>query len=75
MKKNIIIGTGGHARAVWSSINALKNIKVNGFIDIKFKGTAEKISGIDVIGGLEALDKFSKLDISIYLAIDPKKCD
>ena len=69
MKKNIIIGAGGHARAAWSCINTLKNTKVDGFIDIDFKGVAEKIFGIDVIGGLEALDKFRTPDINIYLAI------
>lgn len=69
MKKNIIIGAGGHARAVWASVNALKNTQVHAFIDIDFKEEGEKILGVDVIGGLESLEKFSKLDINTYLAI------
>jgi sugar O-acyltransferase (sialic acid O-acetyltransferase NeuD family) len=69
MKKIILIGAGGHVRAVISTINQINKWKLIGIIDIAYNGNSETILGIKTIGLLKSLNDYSKKDTYIFLSI------
>ena len=70
MKKIIIIGAGGHCRAVMATALISRIWQILGIIDLDYNlSKNEKILGHDIIGPLDKLNEFSSDDTSIFLAI------
>ena len=55
MKKLVIIGAGGHGRAVISTAMQQKEWEVHGVIDVNYHQQEEEILGVPVIGGKELI--------------------
>lgn len=69
MKELILIGVGGHARAVISVIKRISKLKLKYIIDPNFKNNEEKILGHLVNGSLELLKNLTPENFEIFLAI------
>ena len=69
MQQLIVIGSGGHSRAVLSTIKLLDSFSLVGIIDINFSDPGECILGIPVLGGLDYLNSLSSESLSLFLAI------
>jgi len=70
MNNIIIIGSGGHTRAVVSTLLATKISKKKlNIIDLNYKNKKEYILGVPVIGPLNKLEKFSVQSSSIFLSV------
>ena len=64
----IIVGAGGHCRIVIDAAVS-SGYNVLGIIDLGYKGQEERILGINVMGGLDALDNHDASNTSIFIAI------
>lgn len=73
MKKVVIIGAGGHARAVLSTLSLINNCSAEAIIDLNYTGAVELILEIPVVGGLSKLQEFSPLQYTVFLAIGDNK--
>jgi sugar O-acyltransferase (sialic acid O-acetyltransferase NeuD family) len=73
MNNLIIIGSGGHTRAVVSTLLETKTSKTLSIIDLNYKNKEEDILGVPVIGSLEKLEKYSIQSTSIFLSIGENK--
>ena len=73
MKEVVVIGSGGHARAVLSTLSLIKDCSAAAIIDINYIGAQEFIFGIPVVGGLSKLQEFSPLQYSVFFAIGDNK--
>lgn len=69
MRELILIGVGGHARAVISVINRIPEFNLKYIIDPDFKNNDEKILGHLVNGSLELLKNLTPENFEIFLAI------
>jgi len=69
MNKLIVVGAGGHARTVISTINELKLWDIYGVVDVNFSGQKETILGVDVLGGVTIIDLFTDSDMGIVVAL------
>ena len=70
MRNLIVIGSGGHARPVISTIHMDKKFNLVGIIDLEFNNKIkENILGIPIIGPISFLEKTNHLDTSIFIAI------
>ena len=69
MRKLVVIGAGGHGRAVISTAVLQQKWDVHGVIDINYQQQKEEILGVDVIGGLELIPSLSNKEVSLVLAI------
>jgi sugar O-acyltransferase (sialic acid O-acetyltransferase NeuD family) len=69
MKKIIIIGAGGHARAVLSTLSLINDCSAAAIIDLNYTGANELILDIPVVGGFSKLQEFSPLQYTVFLAI------
>ena len=69
MKRLIVVGAGGHARAVIDAAYASKEWIVEGVVDLKFDGTSEEVLGVPVIGGAEMIPMFEREDYWFFVAI------
>jgi len=70
-KKSIVIGTGGHSRAVISLIKKQKNYIIHGLIEISSKvNLQERVLNCAVIGGLEDIEDLLKdKSYSYFIAV------
>lgn len=64
----VIIGTGGHARAVIDAAIAA-GFQLQGIIDIDYKGREEEILGCPVIGDFSLLNNFDSGKTAVAVAI------
>lgn len=64
----IVVGAGGHARVVGSSLRCL-GIDICGFLDLDFVGGHEEIFGAPVIGNLDELRRFAPDHFDAHVAI------
>jgi len=71
-KKNLIIGTGGHARVVIDTLEHCK-LKISGLLDLSYKNANEKILSYPVLGDYSTLLTFSKDEYNILIAIGDNK--
>lgn len=69
MKKIVIIGAGGHGRAVISTAMQLRQWDLHGVIDVNFHQQDEEILGVPVIGGMELLAALDCREISLAVAV------
>ena len=67
MKKIIVVGAGGHSRAIISTLISQNIWDILAILDINFQGEGEKILGVPVIG--EEYSLFKHSDISAVVAI------
>ena len=72
MNDLLIIGSGGHSRAVLSAAFHHKDLNIIGIIDINFKED-QNILGVPVIGSIEKLSSFSKQSTKVFMAIGDNK--
>lgn len=69
IKKAVVIGCGGHARAVGAALHAL-NITIHGYLDASFKkGQVEIIKHGALIGTIDYLSQIDSLEYDIYVAV------
>ena len=68
MKDLIIIGAGGHTRPVIDVAFSL-GYEVIGIIDVDYKGSEERIMGVEVIGGMDKLTGFAPDLVQVFIAI------
>lgn len=73
MNNLIIIGSGGHTRAVVSTLLETKISKKLSIIDLNYKDKDEDILGVPVIGSLEKLKTCSIKTTSIFLSVGENK--
>lgn len=73
MNKVIIVGAGGHSRAVISVLKKNLKFKIHCIIDLEYKKINEKILGVPVLGSLEILKKYSNTTYRIFNAIGNNK--
>jgi UDP-perosamine 4-acetyltransferase len=71
-KKMLIIGAGGHARAVIDAAECC-GYTIEGIIDVDYRGVAEQILGYPVIGGMEMLDNYPADAMMLFIAIGKGK--
>ncbi len=69
MRKLVVIGAGGHARAVISTAMLQKRWDILGVIDINYHMQKEEILGVEVIGGMELTPSLNNNEISIVIAV------
>ena len=69
MKYSVVIGSGGHCRAVLSILKSDKTRKIKGIIDLEKHTHGEIIMGIPVIGSVEYLQNLPTDSVDIFLAI------
>tara|TARA_B110000858_G_C17578418_1_gene370122 strand:+ start:81 stop:707 length:627 start_codon:yes stop_codon:yes gene_type:complete len=69
MNELLIIGAGGHSRAVIATLLESKIWKLVGIIDLAYKDIKEDILGVPIIGSLEKLHSYSAQSTSIFLAL------
>ena len=72
MNDLLIIGSGGHSRAVISAALLCKDWNLIGIIDLNFK-EEENILGIPVLGPIKKLNSFSNQSTKVFLAIGDNK--
>ena len=68
-KQAIIIGSGGHSRAVLSILDSLNTHNVLGVLDLRVNGPSESILGVPVIGSIDKIEEFDNNIVDIFLAI------
>jgi len=64
----LILGAGGHARVVVDAALS-SGVEILGIIDFEYQGQKENILGINVLGGIDVLDKYNPKKISVAIAI------
>ena len=69
MRDIIIIGSGGHSRAVISIVKSAKKWRKVSIIDTKYNGNIEKILTVPVVGGIEFLEKLNINNTDVFVAI------
>ena len=67
-KSLLIIGSGGHAKAVIDALSSSGKIPL-GVIDLNFKNKEEKILGVDVIGDISLLESYNNNETQVAIAI------
>ena len=72
MSDLIIVGAGGHSRAVISAALFSKNWNIIGVIDNNFQ-EEENILGIPCIGKLDKINSFSNKNTKVFIAIGDYK--
>lgn len=72
VKKAVIIGSGGHCRAMVENLRSVGSEPV-GIIDLDYKGQDESIMGVPVIGPLDTLAKHAPGETALYLAMGDNK--
>lgn len=67
MKNILIIGAGGHARPVMSTIRGIGQWNIVGVIDLNFHGQSEVIMSAPILGGIDKIYDYdpSKTDLAI----------
>ncbi len=74
MNKLILIGAGGHSRAVIAAALLSKKWKIEGILDLNYQESKdESILDIPVIGSIDKLRNLSQKDISIFISIGDNK--
>lgn len=68
-KKLLVIGSGGHSRAVLDAAVNMACWEIEGVIDPSFDGVPEKIFSFPVLGGLNAIGEFDPAATDIFVAI------
>jgi len=69
-RQAIIIGTGGHCRALLSLLTALGKHEMMGIVDLAKPTVGEVIMGVPVIGASNCLEAFHwRVDLDVFLAI------
>lgn len=71
-KNLIIIGVGGHARAVIDAAE-LQGFNILGIIDTNYHDQEEEIINYKVMGGFSALEYFDTKDTDVFIAIGDGK--
>lgn len=66
--KVIIIGGGGHAKALMDSIFSAAFYKIEGILDASIRA-GEKVLGVPVLGGDELLDRYINFKDKLFLAL------
>jgi sugar O-acyltransferase (sialic acid O-acetyltransferase NeuD family) len=70
IRQAIIIGTGGHCRAILSVLTALGKHEMMGIVDLAKPSVGEVIMGVPVIGSSNYLEEIhGREDIDVFLAI------
>lgn len=67
-KSLLVIGSGGHAKAVIDSALSSGLVPL-GVIDLNYKNQEEKILGVNVLGNINVLEKYSHKETSVIIAI------
>lgn len=65
----IIIGAGGHCRAVLAVFMANPKWNLRGIIDLSFLGQSESILGVPIIGGIDLLETIQASDTCVFIAV------
>lgn len=74
MKDLIVIGSGGHARAVIDTAKLNSLLNITGVLDINFEENVnENILGVPVLGGMQYLKKINPGRTFVFLAIGDNK--
>ena len=76
MKKAIIIGTGAQAKYAVNNMGFQKETLIEGLIEVASEKKEERLCsllGKPVLGGLEVLQKYSKEEISLVVALSCHK--
>jgi UDP-perosamine 4-acetyltransferase len=68
MTNLLILGTGGHARAVIESALSSGEI-ILGLVDINYTNQKEEILGVRVLGGVDVLKNYNPRQTSVVVAI------
>ncbi len=68
-KQAIIIGTGGHSRAVLSILANVNTHNIVGRLDLSLHEPSEQILGIPVIGSIDKIKELDNNSFDIFLAI------
>jgi len=68
-KQAIVIGAGGHSRAVLSILSNLNTHDIFGVLDLRANRFSESIFGIPVIGSIDKIEEFDNNIFDIFLAI------
>ena len=68
-KQAIIIGTGGHSRAVLSILANVNTHNIFGILDLSLHEPGEQILGIPVIGSIDKIKELDNNIFDIFLAI------
>jgi sugar O-acyltransferase (sialic acid O-acetyltransferase NeuD family) len=69
MKSLLIVGSGGHSRAVVATLKTLNLWDLIGIIDINYQGNPEDILGVTVLGSFELINSFNRENTSVFLAV------
>ena len=68
-RRLLIIGAGGHARAVLDAALNSNFWDIEGIIDLSYRGVFEEVLTFPVLGGLEILDELDSFSTDIFVAI------
>jgi len=69
MKKLVVIGAGGHSRAVISTAIEQQEWDIQGVVDISYHQQEEDILGVPVVGGVDLLSLYNCKEIFLAVAI------
>jgi len=69
VRKLVVIGAGGHGRAVISTAVLQQIWDIHGVIDINYQQQKEEILGVEVLGGMELVSSLSSKEVSLALAV------
>jgi sugar O-acyltransferase (sialic acid O-acetyltransferase NeuD family) len=69
MRDIIIIGSGGHSRAVISIVKASRKWRNVSNVDLEYKANTETILGVPIVGGIKFLDTVNVNITDIFIAI------
>lgn len=70
LRRALILGSGGHSRAIISILKMLRTHEIVGIVDLNTPREGEEILGVGIVGSVELLNNYSEFrDVDLYLAI------
>jgi len=69
VKKLVIIGAGGHCRAVISTVMRQQKWNIQGIIDLDYHQQKEEILGVSVVGGVEYVLSLDCKEVCLIIAV------